>query len=145
MKTHLPWLICLTIIAAACQPKKVEPIHVGKIWKAKTVKENGTLVYSEGSTTNIRPSYTLFRLDLTATDQVKFTDLDGRKLIGTWSLSTDNNRLILENLTPPPSLTSGNVEFYVTSPPKDSQLELKRTTESRKTGNAVNEYVLVPE
>jgi hypothetical protein len=145
MKKHFTWLICLTILAAACQPKKVEPINIGKIWKAKTVKENGNLVYSEGSTANSRPSYAMFRLDLTATDQVKFTDLDGRKLTGTWSLSTDNNRLILENLTPPPSLTSGNVEFYISSPPTNSQLELKRTAESRKTGNTVNEYVLVPE
>ncbi|SDH46077.1 hypothetical protein SAMN04487996_13827 [Dyadobacter soli] len=144
MKKHLTWLICLTVIAA-CQPKKVEPINIGKIWKAKTVKENGQLVYSEGSAANIRPSYTLFRLDLTAPDQAKFTDLDGRKLTGTWSLSTDNNRLILENLSPPPSLTSGNVEFYLTVPPSENQLELKRTAESRKTGNSVNEYVLVPD
>ena len=145
MKKHLTGLVCLILVTAACQPIKLDPVNIGKIWKATTVKENGTLVYSEGSTGNTRPSYALFRLDLTGEDQVIFTDLDGRRLVGTWSLSTDNNRLILENLSPPPSLTSGNIEFYLTVPPSDTQLELKRTAESRKTGNSVNEYILVPE
>lgn len=135
----------LFVLCWSCQPKKVEPANVGKIWKVRTVKENGRLVYTEGATGNVRPSYALFRLDLTAADQVIFTDLDGRRLTGTWTLSTDNSRLILENLTPPPSVTSGNIEFYVSAPPTDNQLLLKRTNESRKTGNTVNEYELVPE
>lgn len=138
------YLIAILLLAA-CQPKKVEPADIGHIWKARTVKENGVLVYTEGSTGNIQPAYARFRIDLTNPDQVAFMDVDGRKLTGKWTLSTDNGRLILENLSPPPSESSGNIEFYITTPPTGRQLALKRTNESRKTGNTVNEYELVPE
>lgn len=138
-------LFTLLAFVTGCQPKAAEPASVGKIWKALSVKQNGTIVYAEGATTNTKPGYQMFRLDLTAPDQVYFTDLDGRKTEGIWSLSTDNKRLILENLTPPPSESTGNIEFYIVATPTDKELSLKRTNESRKTGNSVNEYVLVPE
>ena len=137
--------IILVAILAACQPKKVEPADINIVWKAKSVKQNGVLVYTEGNPGSTQPGYARFRLDLTATDQVIFKDVDGRKLVGIWSLSTDNNRLILENLSPPPSESSGNIEFYLTAPPTRESLMLKRTNESRKTGNSINEYELVPE
>jgi hypothetical protein len=145
MTKNFTSVLLLLFALSACQPKKVEPISIGKIWKVLTVKENGTLVYSEESTTNARPGYSRFRLDLTLPEMVNFTDLDGRKLAGQWALSTDNQRLILQNLTPPPSESGGNIEFYVITPPTEKQLNLKRTNESRKTGNTVNEYELVPE
>ncbi|WP_199736756.1 hypothetical protein [Fibrisoma montanum] len=63
---------------------------------------------------------------------------------GTWSVSPDNQRLILENLTPKPSGSIGTVEFYITATPTEAELHLLRTSESRKTGNSVNEYLLVP-
>jgi hypothetical protein len=145
MKNIFISLLVLTCTLLGCQPKAPEPAPIGRVWKAHTVKQNGGLVYTEGGTSNTKPSYAQFRLDLTSRDQVTFVDIDGRKTVGTWSLSPDNNRLILENLSPPPSESTGNIEFYVTSPATESKLELKRTTESRKTGNSVNEYVLVPE
>lgn len=143
MKIHM--YIILVAVLAACEPKKVEPADINIVWKAKSVKQNGMVVYTEGSSGSTQPGYARFRLDLTAGDQVSFTDVDGRKLVGVWSLSTDNNRLILENLSPPPSESSGNIEFYLTTAPTREQLMLKRTNESRKTGNSVNEYELVPE
>lgn len=143
MKKNLYFIALL--LFAACQPKKVEPVDIGIVWKAKSVKENGMLVYTEGNASNAKPGYTRFRLDLTSKEQVVFQDVDGRRLTGQWSLSTDNNRLILENLTPPPSESAGNIEFYINTPPTRQQLSLKRTNESRKTGNTVNEYELVPE
>jgi hypothetical protein len=145
MKTKLTLWVLIAFASMACEPKKVEPANVGKVWKAQTVKENGILVYTEGNVNNTRPGYSKFRLDLTSAAQVSFMDLDGRKLIGKWSLSTDNNRLILSELSPPPSESNGNIEFYINTAPTDSKLELKRTNESRKTGNTVNEYVLIPE
>lgn len=135
-------ILCLTI--SACQPKEVDTLDIRKPWKALSVKENGTVVYNAASTKNTRPLYSGFRLDLSSIDKVIFTDLDSRKLNGKWSLSTDYKRLILEDLTPPPSETSGNVEFYITSSTSD-RLLLKRTTNSKKTGNTINEYELVPE
>jgi len=145
MKNSILILLVLTYTLSGCQPKVPASAPIGRIWKAISVKQNGGLVYSEGGAGNVKPSYAQFRLDLTSKDQVTFVDIDGRKTVGTWSLSTDNNRLILENLTPPPSESTGNIEFYITIPATESRLELKRTTESRKTGNSVNEYVLVPE
>lgn len=137
--------ILFVIMLAACQPKKVAPAAINIVWKAKSVKQNGVVVYTEGNSGSTQPGYARFRLDLTAGDQVTFMDVDGRKLVGIWSLSTDNNRLILENLSPPPSGSSGNIEFYLTTAPTREQLMLKRTNESRKTGNSINEYELVPE
>lgn len=137
-------LFALTLVVS-CQPKRVEPPQIGKRWKAELVKENGTLVYQQGASGNQRPGYANFVLDLSSPDEVLFIDLDGRRISGTWVLSTDNARLILQNLTPPPSESSGNIEFYITAPPTENSLHLKRTTESRKTGNSVNEYELIPE
>ncbi|WP_262485392.1 hypothetical protein [Dyadobacter alkalitolerans] len=37
-----------------------------------------------------------------------------------------------------------NIEFHITDKPAQERLILKRTNESRKTGNTVNEYELVP-
>ncbi|MFN8354965.1 MAG: lipocalin family protein [Spirosomataceae bacterium] len=139
-------LLLFVLSLAACQPKTVAPISdlIGKIWKVQSVKENSVQVYAAGATNNIRPSYINFRLDLSKTSQVTFIDLDGRKTIGTWSLSTDNQRLILQNLVPQPSETNGNIEFYIKSI-TENNLELERTAESRKTGNSLNEYSLIPE
>lgn len=143
MKIHI--CIILLAILTACQPKKVEPADINIVWKARSVRQNGVVVYTEGNPASTQPGYARFRLDLTAGDQVSFMDVDGRRLVGIWSLSTDNNRLILENLSPPPSGSSGNIEFYLTAAPTHEQLMLKRTNESRKTGNSINEYELVPE
>ncbi len=143
MKNNL-YLLALLLLAA-CQPKEVEPAHIGIIWKAKSVMENGMPVYTEGNASSAKPGYSRLRLDLTSKEQVVFRDIDGRKLSGQWSLSTDNSRLILENLTPPPSESAGNIEFYIIEKPTTTRLLLKRTNESRKTGNSVNEYELIPE
>lgn len=137
-------LLTITIGLAGCEPKKVTPLNIGKIWRAKTVRENDIVVFEQGNAKNTNPGYEQFRLDLTAQDVVVFTDLDGRRTTGKWTLSTDNNRLIFENLIPPPSSTSGNIEFYITSASSE-QLDLNRTNESRKTGNKINAYELVPE
>lgn len=145
MKKNL--ILCLlgVVLLVSCQPKRVEPLQIGKRWKALLVKENGSIVYREGASGNQRPGYTNFRLDLSSPDEVLFIDLDGRRVTGNWILSTDNGRIILLNLSPPPSESSGNIEFYITNTPTENTLNLKRTNESRKTGNSVNEYELIPE
>ncbi|GAA4410851.1 hypothetical protein GCM10023187_35960 [Nibrella viscosa] len=137
-------LICLTV---GCQPKALTPINqlIGKVWKAQSVKENTVTVYTEGASSNVRPGYTRFRLDLSRPDKAILIDIDGRTTTGTWSLSTDNQRLILENLEPKPSATIGTIEYYILGTPTATDLQLQRTAESRKTGNSVNEYVLKPE
>lgn len=144
MQSWIKIFLAVSFFMTACEPKQPQPLAIGKVWKVQSVTQNGTVVYQAGVANNARPSYSMFRLDLTSTEHVTFIDLDGRKTMGSWSLSTDNQRLILENLIPSPSESIGNIEFYITEATSE-QLKLKRTTESRKTGNSVNEYVLVPQ
>lgn len=134
-------------IYSSCQPKAVTPIDglIGKVWKAKSVKEGTTVVYTDGGTGNVKPGYSGFRLDLTKKDQVTLKDIDGRTLTGTWSVSTDNTRLILEKLQPNPTGTVGTIEYLFLSLPTATNMNMQRTAESRKTGNSINEYELVPE
>ncbi len=142
------FIIHLTLfIYSSCQPKQVTPVDglIGKVWKAKSVKEGTTVVYTDGGTGNVKPGYSGFRLDLTKKDQVTLKDIDGRTLTGTWSVSTDNTRLILEKLQPNPTGTVGTIEYLFLSLPTATNMNMQRTAESRKTGNSINEYELVPE
>jgi hypothetical protein len=136
----------LLLLMAGCQPKAITPVSslIGKIWKAQTVKENTILVYTNGATSSVRPGYVRFRLDLTKPDMVLLTDIDGRLTTGTWLVSTDNKRLILNNLSPAPSDTQGIIEYNILQTPDENSLQLQRTADSRKTGNSTNEYGLIP-
>ena len=146
MKKQL-YILLLVAGLGGCQPKPVSPITdlISKIWKANTVKEADLLVYTIGATNNIKPGYTNYRLDLSQTEKVILKDVDGRVTTGTWSVSTDNKRLILVGLTPQPTNTGGTIEYYILTDPDGSSLRLERTAESRKTGNSVNQYALIPE
>ncbi len=137
--------IGLLLAVSACEPRGIENISVGIVWKAQTVKENGQLVYQAGNANNIRPGYERFRIDLTSKESALYTDIDGRKLTGTWEISSGNKSLMLSNLVPAPSETGGIIEFFVIDLITKRNLHLKRTSESRKTGQTINEYQLVPE
>ena len=147
MKKVLIYTASLLIVLGSCDPRKVTPITdvLGKKWKAKVVKEGTQVVFTLGGAANTKPGYANFRLDLSSPTQVQFKDIDGRTLTGTWSVSTDNQRLILENLVPKPTGTIGSVEFFISEAPTNESLKLERTAESRKTGNTVNTYELIPE
>ncbi|WP_428655568.1 hypothetical protein [Runella sp.] len=147
MKKLLIYTFFLLTLLGSCEPRKVTPITdiLGRKWKAKVVKEGTQVVFTLGGTTNVKPGYANFRLDLSNPEQVLFKDIDGRTLTGTWSVSTDNQRLILENLVPKPTATIGTVEFFISEAPSAELLKLERTAESRKTGNTVNTYELIPE
>lgn len=151
MKKQTPVIYLLITVflgsLAACQPKTVTPITslINKVWKANTVKEADLLVFTLGATNNIKPGYTNFRLDLSKADTVRLKDVDGRLTVGNWTVSTDNKRLILSNLNPKPTNTGGNIEYYILSEPDGLSLSLERTAESRKTGNTIDQYRLVPE
>ena len=136
-------LVCLAL-GWSCRPKPIVPVSIGKVWQAQLVKEGATTVYTQGGAGNIRPGYANFRLDLSTPDNVSLTDIDGRTSVGTWTVSTDNKRLILANLVPKQSETIGTIEYYIVIAPTDTQLQLQRTAESRKTGNSINDYTLGP-
>lgn len=140
-------LITLLALLAGCQPKTVKPITdlLGKVWLAQTVKEGSVLVYTKGATNNIKPGYSAFKLDLSQPGKASLQDIVGHQFVGTWTVSTDNKRLILDNLTPKPTNTGGIIEYYILLTPDGQSLNLERTAESRKTGNTVNQYALIPE
>jgi hypothetical protein len=139
--------ILLALMLIGCQPKPLTPItsQISKVWKANTVKEGDVLVFTLGASSNIKPGYAGYRLDLSQVDKATLKDIDGRLLTGTWRVSTDNKRLILDNLVPKPTKTSGLIEFTILPPPDGSSLNLQRLDESRKTGNTLNQYGLIPE
>lgn len=141
---HCAFFIVHCTLILSCQPKEVAPLNINRVWQAQTVKEGTAVVYTQGGTANVKPGYVNFRLDLTDPTVVKLIDIDNRTLTGTWSVSPDNKRLILENLKPQPTNTIGTIEYYIVEPPTAQNLPLQRTAESRKTGNTVNEYQLVP-
>ncbi len=146
MKKISVYLLVLLSIGG-CQPKVIPSINdlIGKVWKANTVSEAEVRVFTLGAATNIKPGYTNFRLDLSQPGIVHLRDIDNRLITGTWTVSTDNKRLILDNLNPKPTNTGGLVEYYITSEPDGASLNLERTAESRKTGNTVNQYALIPQ
>lgn len=146
MKKLILYSLMLTSFAG-CRARVITPITdlLAKVWKANRVEEGETLVYTLGAANNIKPGYTNFRLDLSRPDKASLKDLDGRLVTGTWTVSTDNKRLILDNLNPKPTNTNGIIEYYIQSEPDGSSLNLERTAESRKTGNTVNQYALIPE
>jgi uncharacterized membrane protein len=131
----------MTMLIMACGKKTTRPISdmAKKVWTAQTVKENTTLVYTKGVTTNIR-NYGSYRLDLSNPPAVTYTDWDGIASMGQYELPSDT-RLVLKNLNPQPNGTGGTIEFTINSI-GDNQLDLTRTSANAKTGGTTNQYVL---
>lgn len=145
MKTYFVLFISFFLLIS-CKQDGVVSVKdlIRKVWKAQTVRENSTVVYSITATSNLRPTYSKFQLDLRDSEKVVFVDVDGRIVTGTWSL-VEESRIVLQNLMPAPTGTNGTIEFYFTSLPTQASLELFRSTESKKTGGTRNEYSLIPE
>ncbi len=115
--------------------------RIQKNWMLSSVKENGTVVYTKGATNNIRVGYANWRLNLSSSLSATYTEFDGTTFNGQYELSNDT-KLILKNLNPKPTGTDGTVEFTI-SDVSDTQMTLKRTSSSLKTGNSLNEYNLL--
>lgn len=109
-----------------------------KSWAISSVKEGNNVVFTQGATNNIRPGYTSFKIELQSNGTVVFTDFDGTRFTGQWELQEDT-KLVLKNLTPQPTGTSGTIEFAI-SDFTDTSMTLTRTTTSAKTGATVNVY-----
>lgn len=140
------WIFTLVIALTAfgCK-KKVKPLseRIAKAWIAETVNHNSTMVYTRGGSANTWPGYSDFRLNLTSasgSNKVSYTEWNGDKFEGDWELQGDS-KLILKNLMPPPTASSGTIEFNITSI-DDNKLVLTRTTASKKTGDTINSYTL---
>ncbi|QMW02409.1 hypothetical protein [Spirosoma foliorum] len=134
-------LTLFSLLVMGCGGSKVAPVseRIAKVWTASKVDENSTTVYTKGGTTNIR-NYTSFKLDLSSPPTVVYTEFDGNKFTGQYSLP-DDNTLKLTNLNPSPTGDNGTITFTINSI-DDSNLKLTRTTASQKTGNTTNVYTL---
>ncbi|WP_461096553.1 hypothetical protein [Spirosoma luteolum] len=126
----------------SCGGSKTPPVseRIAKIWTARIVEENTSTVYTRGGTTNIRPTYSNFKLDLSSPPTVKLTEFDGNTFVGQYSLPTDQ-QVTLTALQPAPTGTNGTITFTINSL-SDTELVLTRTTTSQKTGGTTNKYTL---
>ncbi|WP_298361875.1 hypothetical protein [Runella sp.] len=140
MKTICILLVSI-ILVIGCKPK-VTPMseRIVKNWTVTLAKEGSSVVFTQGATGNTRPGYTNFKLELQSGGTVVFTDFDGTRFTGQWELQGDN-KLVLKNLTPQPTGTSGTIEFTI-SDFTDASMTLTRTTANAKTGGTVNVYQL---
>jgi hypothetical protein len=124
---------------------KAKPVSeiLRAVFFAQQVKHGGTVVYTKGGATNTVSGYSKFKIDLTSTSSVVFTDFDGNIFNGTYSLSADSKTLTFNNLSPIPTGSGGTISFSIISfQESPAQVVLSRTGTSVKTGNTVNEYTL---
>jgi hypothetical protein len=127
---------------SACGPK-VAPVseRIAKVWIAAAVKENSTEVYKKGGTSNIKPGYSTYKLDLSAPPAVTIREIDGGTYTGTYTVTATT--LSIKGLTPQPTGTGGNLDFTITSlSDEGTDLILTSTTPYPKTGNTTNTYTL---
>lgn len=113
---------------------------IKKVWTADLVKEGGATVYTKGASSNIKPGYSQFKLDLSSAASVTLVEVDGNTFSGTWELQNDT-KLVLKNLSPVPTGTGGTLEFSINSA-SESNLNISRTSQNLKTGNSLNDYLL---
>jgi hypothetical protein len=139
-------LITLIFVIFSCGKKEdpapvIVPLStkIKKVWTPETVKESGTLVYTKGATGNTKAGYSQFKLDLSTT-AATLTELDGNSFTGTWELQNDT-KLVLKNLNPVPTSTTGTIEFTINSA-SETILNISRTSQNPKTGNTLNDYLL---
>lgn len=131
------------LIISSCGPK-VAPVseRIAKTWTASSVKENSTEVYKTGGTTNTKPGYSTYKLDLSAPPAVVIREIDGGTYTGTYTVTATT--LSIKGLTPQPTGTGGSLDFTITTLSDDGKsLVLTATTPYPKTGNTTNTYTLV--
>lgn len=143
MKKIAILLFACSFFILSCGGDKVVPVSekIKKNWSANTVKEGSAIVYSKGAASNTRPGYSGFQIRLLSSPAVTYIEFDGNSFSGQYELVGDT-KLVLKNLNPAPTGTSGTIEFTIDSI-TDTQLILTRTSASAKTGGTINTYTLV--
>ncbi|RYF71654.1 MAG: hypothetical protein EOO39_13575 [Cytophagaceae bacterium] len=109
---------------------------------AQSVTEGSTTAYTAGGTSNTKPGYSQFRLNLSNPPAVTYTAVDGTVWTGTYTLVGDN-QIVLSGLTGTagPFTGSNTITFNITNL-GDGTVTLARTTPDPKTGNTLNVYNL---
>lgn len=143
MKPACVFLLISLFALMSCKKGKIAPLseRIAKVWSAQKVTEASTVVYTKGASSNAKPGYSQFRLDLSSATSVRLTEFDGNTFVGQWEVSADEKTLTLKNLNPQPTGTGGMIVYNIVEG-SDSSLKLTRTTASAKTGNTLNSYEL---
>ncbi|MCU0325709.1 MAG: hypothetical protein MUF45_10715 [Spirosomaceae bacterium] len=124
--------------------EKVAPVseRIAKNWTASSVKEGTSVVYTKGGTSNVRPGYSSFSLNLAAAPTASLREFDNNSFTGQYEVT--DTKLTLKSLNPQPTGTGGTIEYTIVSLNNEgTELKLLRTTPSQKTGSNSNEYTLV--
>ncbi len=130
-------------LMVSCKPK-VQPMseRVKKVWIARIVKENGSVVYSNGSSSNIKEAYSSYRLNLSNAPSATITEVDGQSYTGTYAVT--DNKITISGIKPEPTGTGGVLEYTISSiSESNAELILSLNGAYPKTGNTTNEYTLI--
>jgi len=148
MKKYYTFLSVLAIgvvLVTGCKPK-AKPLSeiIGRVWTAQVVNHASTTVYTKGGANNAVPGYSGYRLDLSSPTSVSYKEFDGNTFTGQWELQelATGNTLTLKSLTPPPTGTTGTIQFAIKSA-TETEFVIERTAASQKTGGSINKYTLV--
>ncbi|MGR3809982.1 hypothetical protein [Jiulongibacter sp. NS-SX5] len=141
--TILSILAFFALTSISCKKELSTEERVAKIWVARIVKENSTVVYSSGGSNNIKPAYSNYRLNLSSAPTATITEVDGQSYSGTYSVQGDS-KIVISGITPEPTGTNGVLEFSISSLSDDNtELVISLDTPYPKTGNTTNEYTLI--
>ncbi|AWW00813.1 hypothetical protein DJ013_05265 [Arcticibacterium luteifluviistationis] len=109
---------------------------------ARLVLEDGATVYSSGGSSNVKPAYSSYRLNLSSPPQASLTLVDGQTYTGTYSIQGEST-LTVSGLTPEPTGSGGTLVYTINSIPEDgSELVVTLNNLDPKTGNTTNKYTL---
>ncbi|MDP5120511.1 MAG: hypothetical protein NWQ46_02865 [Spirosomaceae bacterium] len=136
-------LLSITLVFISGCGGGVAPVseRVAKVWSARIVKHGSTIVYSRGGTNNSSPGYATYSLNLASAPNVRLTEVEGTTFAGNYEVPSDT-RLVLTNLSPQPTGSSGNLEFTIQSIAEDGSEMVILGTAYAKTGGTVNTYTL---
>lgn len=120
---------------------------IKKNWSASSVLWDGVSQFDKSSTSNLIQGYNQYKLDLSNTSSLSITEFDGKKFTGKYSLSSDNQKLIISELSGldgAPSGTNGSIEFKISSTPTANSLILESSAPYVKASNKVVRLSLIP-
>ncbi len=153
-------LLVVYVILNACKTDSVSPANptpvtpaptvaeiIKKNWSASTVLWDGVSQFDKSSSSNLIQGYNQFKLDLSNPPTISITEFDGKKFTGKYSLSSDNQKLIISDLSGAdgaPSGTNGIIEYKISSTPSANSLILESTTPYVKASNKVVKISLIP-
>lgn len=136
-------LLAFTLVFVSGCKEKIDPVskRIAKTWTARIVKHGSSVVYSRGNANNSNPGYANYSLNLASAPNVRLTEVEGTTFTGNYEVPSDT-KLVLNNLSPEPTGTSGVLEYTIQSITEDGTEMVIAGTAYAKTGGTVNTYTL---